>query len=164
MARTPYQFDTNPKKLEPEYPNKKKIAANRQKNKKTNLQKKQEPKKTNKAKTIIYLAVCFGILFTIGYRNTQIDESFVKLQDLKNELALLQKENEQLEISIENSLNLSNIEEVAREQLGMQKLDNKQKIYINLPKRDYVEPATEKVVIEEQNWFQQIIQSIKNIL
>lgn len=46
----------------------------------------------------------------------------------------------------------------------MQKLDNKQKIYINLQKRDYVEPATEKVVIEEQNWFQQIIQSIKNIL
>lgn len=50
MARTPYQFDTNPKKLEPEYPNKKKIAANRQKNKKTNLQKSKNLKKLIKQK------------------------------------------------------------------------------------------------------------------
>jgi len=164
MPRTPYQYDTNPKKIQPEYPSKKNTAMNKQKNKKTNLQKKQIPKKENKAKTIICLAICFSILFAIGYRNTQIDEGFVKLQNLKSELALLQKENEQIEISIENSLNLNNVEEIAREQLGMQKLDNKQKIYVNLQKRDYVEPATEKVIINEQNWLKQIIQSIKNIL
>ena len=164
MPKTPYQYDTNPKKIFPKYPSKKNNAVNKQKNKKTNLQKKQTPKKENKARTIIYLAVCFSILFAIGYRNTQIDEGFVKLQNLKSELALLQKENEQIEISIENSLNLNNVEEIAREQLGMQKLDNKQKIYVNLQKRDYVESATEKVIINEQNWLQQIIQSIKNIL
>ena len=80
------------------------------------------------------------------------------MQDKKKELATLQKENEQLEINIENSLNLSNIEKEAKEKLGMDKLTNKQTVYISLPKKDYVESATEKVIIEEdKNWFEKII-------
>ena len=31
----------------------------------------------------------------------------------------------------------------------MQKLNNNQKIYVNLPKVDYVAPATEQIIIEE---------------
>jgi len=43
----------------------------------------------------------------------------------------------------------------------MQKLTNKQTVYISLPKKDYVEPATEEVIIEkETNWFQNIINKI----
>lgn len=162
-GRMQYQYETSPRKIEETY-SRKKAAIDRQKNKKTNLNKKNVPKKTTKAKTILYLAICFAILFAIGYRNTQIDESFVKLQGLKTDLAAIQKENEQLQVSIENSLNLNNVEEVARETLGMQKLDSNQKVYINLPKRDYVEPATEKVIIEESNWFDEIIRMIKNLL
>ena len=40
----------------------------------------------------------------------------------------------------------------------MQKLNNNQKIYVNLPKEDYVAPATEQIVIEEDsNFFQKLI-------
>ena len=47
----------------------------------------------------------------------------------------------------------------------MQKLDNNQKIYINLPKKDYVESATQDVVkTEDTNVFQKIIKELKNIL
>ena len=95
-----YQYETSPRKLEPEYKTRKKIAEDKQKNKKTNL--KQKPKKKTKqqaqAKTILYLFICFAVLFSIGYRNTQIDESFVKLQGLKTELAEIQKQNEHLKI------------------------------------------------------------------
>ena len=39
----------------------------------------------------------------------------------------------------------------------MQKLSNDQKIYVSLPKQDYVAPASEQIVIEEeQNLFQKI--------
>ena len=38
----------------------------------------------------------------------------------------------------------------AKERLGMQKLDNSQKVYVNLDKKDYVQSATEEVVIEEE--------------
>ena len=44
----------------------------------------------------------------------------------------------------------------------MQKLTNKQTIYVTLPKRDYVVPATEEKVIEkeEDNWLKRIINQI----
>ena len=50
------------------------------------------------------------------------------------------------------------VERFAKEKLGMQKLDNSQKVYVSLPKKDYIEPAVEKVTIEEnQNIFQKIL-------
>ena len=44
----------------------------------------------------------------------------------------------------------------------MQKLDSKQKIYVSLPKRDYVEPSIEKET--EETWIGKILDYIKNIL
>lgn len=35
----------------------------------------------------------------------------------------------------------------------MRKLDNNQKVYVDLQKKDYIEPATEEVVIEEDTSF-----------
>ena len=103
------------------------------------------------------------MLLTISYRNSQINEKFTEVQTLKKELSSLEKENEQLEVTIQNSLNLNNIEKQAKEKLGMQKLTNKQTVYVTLPKRDYVEPATEEVVKQdEKNWFQQFVDKIFN--
>ena len=109
-------------------------------------------------KLVINIAIIFSALFVISYRNSKINESFNKNANLKQSLAVTQKENEQLQVNIENSLNLSNIEKIAKEKLGMQKLDNSQKVYVSLPKKDYIEPAVEKVTIEEnQNIFQKIL-------
>ena len=73
-------------------------------------------------------------------------------------LAAIQKENGQLQVSIENSLNLQNVEQSAKELLGMQKLNSTQAVYINLPKQDYVEPAAEEIKKEEDvAWYQKII-------
>ena len=84
------------------------------------------------------------------------------MQTLKRDLSSLEKENEQLKVSIENSLNLNTIEKLAKEKLGMQKLTNKQTIYVTLPKKDYIEAAPEEVVIEdeEKNWFEKLIEKI----
>ena len=104
------------------------------------------------------------LLVTISYRNSQINEKFSEVQNLKEQLASIEKENEQLEVSIENSLNANNIEKLAKEQLGMQKLTNKQTVNVVLPKKDYVEPARQKVVIEknqEENWFQKLLDKLK---
>ena len=66
-------------------------------------------------------------------------------------------------LSIENSLNLYNIEKVAKEELGMQKLSGKQTIYVTLPKKDHVESASEKIVIkEEKSWWEEIADKIFN--
>ena len=69
----------------------------------------------------------------------------------------LRKTNQQIEVSIENNLNLNYIEQAAKDRLGMQKLNNDQKIYVSLPKVDYVAPASEQIVIEENlNFFERL--------
>lgn len=163
-----YQYETSPRKLEPEYtpikePYKtKKTTARKVKKVSNNNRAKQLKKQQNKA--IKYLLIGFAIVFGICYRNSQIDESFAKVQDLKQEVAEVEKQNAQLEISIENGLNLSNLEQEAKEKLGMQKLNSKQTIYITLPKNDYIEPAAEEVIIEEnQGGIKGIINTISNI-
>ena len=111
----------------------------------------------------ITVAGIFLLLLTISCRNSQIDRQFTQIQEQKKQLAALQKENEQLKVSIENSLNLNNIEKVAKEELGMQKLTSKQTVYVTLPKKDYVESASEKVVIEEEKtWWEELANKILN--
>ena len=163
-----YQYETSPRKLEPEYT----PMKNPYKAKKTTARKTKKSSNTSKSKQIKnrhnqiikYLIVGFAIIFGICYRNSQIDENFAKVQNLKQEVAAVEKQNAQLEISIENGLNLSNLEQEAREKLGMQKLNSKQTISITLPKSDYIEPAAEEVIIKEQeDGIKGIINAIVNI-
>ena len=160
-----YQYETSPRKLEPEYVPQRNPYIKKKSStlKQTNKEKERRPQKKRKikshVKTVMYIGIVFSILLAISYRNSLINERFNQNEKLKTTLSVIQKENEQLQVNIENNLNLSNIEKMAREKLGMQKLDNTQKIYVSLPKKDYVEPSTEKVVIDnvELSWFQKII-------
>ena len=109
----------------------------------------------------MYIVIGFAILFAISYRNSLITESFNQKESLKKQLSTLQKENAQTEINIQTSLNLTNIEKSASSMLGMKKLSDSQKVYVSLPKEDYVETASEQVVVtEEQNWLEKIINTI----
>ena len=161
-----YQYETSPRKVEPEYEpikidfiGKKNSTANKKAN---NKQSKKQAK--SRTKMVVAIAFTFSILFAIIYQNSLITESFSKKESLKKNLGAIEKENEQLKVNIEKSLNLNNVEQSAKEMLGMQKLDNSQKIYINLPKEDYVESATEEVVIEEDTSFwEKLLKGISNI-
>ncbi len=167
MATNKYQYTTSPKKMEPDY------DRRRKKNKKQKLKvvedvKRQEIKVSKEqrkqhAKITLLIVMMFAILLVISYRNSLINESFSEVQNLKKELASVEKENEQLKVSIENSLNLNYIEQVAKEKLGMQKLSNKDTVYINVPKKDYTESASEKVVIKKEDWFNKIINKFQNL-
>ena len=113
---------------------------------------------------IVWILLGFAIFCVISYRNSLINESFNDKEKLKQDLAVIQKENEQLQVSIENSLNLSNIEQAAKDKLGMQKLNNSQKIYVSLPKKDYIEAATEEIIFtEELSWLEQLLGYMKKI-
>lgn len=164
MARNMYEYSTSPRKLEPDY---------QRKTKKKNLRvvkdlprqdvKISKAQKERQIKLTLIVVGIFVLLLTISYRNSQINEKFTEVQSLKKELSSIQKENEQLKVNIENSLNLNTIEKMAKEKLGMQKLTNRQTVYVNLPKRDYVEPASEKVVRNnDTNWFQQLTNKLFN--
>lgn len=166
MERSRYEYGTSPRKLEPEVPRKKQTQKRKLKVvedlPRQDVKISKEQKKRQTKLTLVVVGV-FVLLLTISYRNSQINEKFNQVQTLKRELSSLQKENEQLKVSIENSLNLNTIEKQAKEKLGMQKLTNKQTVYVSLPKKDYVESASEEVVIEkEKNWFKQFVDKIFN--
>lgn len=166
MARSRYEYETSPRKLEPN--TQRRTQTKRKKLKvvedlpRQDIKISKEQKRRQMQLTLVVIGI-FILLLTISYRNSQINEKFNQAQTLKRELSSLQKENEQLKVSIENSLNLNTIEKLAKEKLGMQKLTNKQTVYISLPKKNYVESASEEIVVEkEKNWFEQLVDKIFN--
>lgn len=135
-----YQYETSPKKIVPAY--NEKVSA------KTKKEKVIKNENKYNYKPIIYIAIGFVMLFIICYRNSLINESYTEKENLKSQLSEIQKENEQLKVNIESSLNLNSVEKVASEQLGMRKMTNDQKVYVNLQKKDYVESSKDDIIIE----------------
>ena len=129
-----------------------------------NVQSVKKSKVNAKArlKIVLFLVAGFSVLFAISYQNSLISESFNRKEQYKKEMEALSKTNQQIEVGIENNLNLNSIEQAAKEKIGMQKLNNSQTIYVSLPKQDYVAPASEQIVIEEDtNFIQKIVNFFK---
>ena len=161
-----YQYETSPRKLQPEYePIKKKYPKKSTLSKKSvNAKKMQKTEQVKNIKIMLYIGIIFALLFVIGYRNALVAQEYSELKNLKIELSKIEKENEQLEVNIESKTNLSVIEKKAKEELGMKKLDESQTVYISLDKKDYIESAAESVKLEkEPTWFELIINKIKDI-
>lgn len=173
-----YQYDTNPRKIKPEYNSRKKAPAKKKTTSKASTKtarktstKKKEKERAQKiliAKTkfsiFVKCVLLFAIVFLILFRNSQISESFSKIQKLKSDITVAQKETDQIEINIQNSMNSNNLEQKAKELLGMQKLTSRQIVYITIPKKDYVENKAEEIIIkEEKNIFENIIDTIKGL-
>lgn len=163
-----YQYGTSPRKIEPEYsPRKKTVQKNTKKEKIINTNEEQQRmnhlklEKRRYHKNIAMILGIFLILLAISYRNSLITERFNEIQSKKNKLASIEKTNGQLEVNIESNLNLNSIEKKAKKSLGMDKLNDAQKVYVTLPKKDYIESTTESVKIEEEtNWFQNLIDKL----
>lgn len=157
-----YEYETSPRKLKPEY---EPIETKYPKKSTARKVNNKEIAKKNKAiqrKVIFYIAICFIGLFIISYRYSQIDDTYAKLKEKKSELAVLDKENTQLEANIESNLNLSKIEQDAKELLGMQKLSTDQIVYVALQKTDHVETSSEEIKSSDlkENWLMVIINKI----
>ena len=164
MAGSSYQYGTSPRKIQPEYNQKRKTTKkkNPKQNKKIKAEEKEKKEQLKKEKKIHYQNIAiiismFLVLLTISYRNSLITEKFNQIQNKKQELSAIEKTNGQTEISIESSLNLKSLEKTAKKKLGMQKLDKDQKVYVTLPKKDYTESALPEVETEQNsNWLKDL--------
>lgn len=164
MAR--YQYETSPRKIRTDYEPVKKKTVKKKMTTKTNTSKRSNKKlKTlKKIKIVLFVLIGFLAFFTISFRNAMIDSKYAEIKKLKNNLALVEKENEQLQAGIESHLNLKTIQEEAETQLGMKALSNDQIKYVNLPKTDYIEAGSEQIQIEEDSYFTKILNFIKNFI
>ena len=160
-ART-YQYETSPRKLEPEYEPIKKVYPKKSTAKRVTRREQAKKNKAIQRKIIFYIAICFAALFVISYRYSMIDDTYAVLKQEKANLLEVEKEATQLKANIESSLNLTKIEEDARNELGMQKLSDAQIIWVTIPKTDHVETSSKEVESTdlEPNWFMEIIDKI----
>lgn len=152
-----YQYETSPKKeIETLKPNTKKA-------KKANKSKAKAMAKIyakSKRRTVAFCILAILALFAILYQYANISQTFHEIQQAKAKIAVLQKENEQIESEIQSGLNLENIEQKARA-LGMQKLDASQTRYVSLNKQNYVYSGLSQDNKTEKNFFMKIIDGIK---
>lgn len=153
MAVRAYEYETSPRKYRDPY-----IDTARAVKNKAKAKTKAKVKEVNKIKIYSYIVIVFAMFAVISFRNSLINETFNQKENLKKQVAVAEKENEQLRINIENNLNLENIQKRATEELGMQKSSNSQKVYINLEKKDYIETGKDKITIEDRRpWIVQVV-------
>jgi len=90
-----YQYETSPRKLQPEYiPVKKKYPKKSTASKKTiDAQKQAKVAQSKNIKIMIYLGIIFAILFAVSYRNALVAQRYNELKNLKVQLAKIEKVN-----------------------------------------------------------------------
>lgn len=171
MARTSYQYGTSPRKYEPEYMPKKsrktetKKRISKKEQEKINYEKEKEKKaldKKKKAKQMMLVFAIFGMLLTVSYREISLMEMFNQKKDLENQLALIEKENGQVEKSIkeeESKLDWNVIKQIATDQLGMKK---KEEITVDLNKTDNVETQNTYIKENGESLIEKIIEFFIN--
>lgn len=170
MPRNLYQYETSPRKYEPEYTPKKttrknvekrQISKNRTtKTKYQTAKNKKVQEKKKQAKQIIIVAVIFGMLLAVSYREISIMEMFNQKKKMENNLAVIEKENGQVEKSIrevESTLDWNKIKQVATDELGMK---TKSGLPLELEKSDNVETENKLIKEEKTNWLEEIIKKI----
>ena len=93
-----YQYETSPRKIEPDYNVKRKKTkqtVNKQKIKQEEEQRKNNLKAQKRVhyKNIAMIVGIFLMLLVVSYRNSLITEKFNEIQDKKSELASVEKTN-----------------------------------------------------------------------
>ena len=159
-----YEYETSPRKEEVEYIPKKRKKTERTVQNREEIKKQRRKAQVQEARknaiNIIEIGVAFVLLLTISYRYALINSRFSEKENLKTSLQEIQKQNAQLKVSIEQGMNINNIEQAAKEKLGMQKLNNNQKVYVTLQKKDYVETSMSEEEVQE-SWFNKLLKTLK---
>lgn len=129
------------------------------KNVKTGKNKREQIKKKNNVAVITFILCIFAMVMVITYRYNLISEKNLETQNLKSELTKVESSLLSSQIEVEQETDLNKIEAYAKQQLGMQKPDKNQTIYV-----DTTEANSSVEVGESVNTFDKIIEYIKDII
>ena len=101
--------------------------------------------------------VAFSVALAIVYRYAMINNMNMETIQLQKQLAEIENMNAQLQLNAEKSLNLSEVEKYASENLGLQKPQNYQIEYIKVDKHDLIK---NKVINENKTGLEKILFNI----
>ena len=114
--------------------------------------------KTNKATLVLSTLIIFAMFMVITYRYNLISEKNLEVQQLKEDLSVAKSELATSEIALEQVMDVNYVESYAKQQLGMQKPEKSQLIYVNMDSSDIVSK------VAEENVFNKLVQKVQNII
>ena len=161
-----YEYDTSPRDFDNDLYIPRQTNTRGRTSGKPKLRVLPKTKAKRDYKLIIEVFLVFALFAVIGYRVSIINSSLKEKEKLKTELSEIKKQNEQLQVNIEQQMNLKTVEKEAKEKLGMQKLDNNQKVYVTLPKQDYTEGNSNESIeenTEDTSWWSKLLKDLFNI-
>ncbi len=102
--------------------------------------------------SLLKIAGVMCLAFLVLYRGLMITDRNSAVEKKQEALAALVTSNEKLQFEIDRSLDLKNVETIARDELGMRRAEKYQTVYLDLEKSDYVE----KVAKDEFSFLNQV--------
>lgn len=163
IADKAYAYDLSVPEIIPQHmPNKKdfKIVKSPKKVVKTNNNNLKKTKVQPKSQLSLILSVValFAMALVISYRYNLISEKNLEIQRLKIDQVAANSELATTEVAIDRIIDKDTVESYAKQQLGMQKPEKSQIIYINSNYETKVE------TVETQNIFEMGIEKLKNLI
>ncbi len=101
--------------------------------------KKAQPKFAKAAARFLLVAAAFTVALSIVWGFVKIDEAEGNIADLKEELRMIDADNQAIKAKIDKSIDLKNLQTVASEKLGMVRPESYQIFYVNMDFEDYSE-------------------------
>lgn len=130
---------------------KKKVAPKPKKNTRAKTKIQPKAKKSN-ASIILFVLCAFAMTMFITYRYNIINEKNLKAQSLKKELEGAESTLVGSQIEVEQNTDLNKIESYAKQQLGMQKPDKNQTVYVDTSKTGQTVQVEQDTTVIEKIW------------
>ena len=123
-------------------------------------QKKQRRNRRSRLGAIFLTAIIFLAGMTVILRYMQVYELERQILKVQDSLNLLQTENNQKEITLNNSMSNEELEDAALNRLGMNKPASNQVVYVTVEKSDNAEIIAPEE--EEQSFIGMLVQGTKD--
>lgn len=126
------------------------------------LRQKREQRANNKIKVKVVFAfmVLFALSGLVMYRYALITDLNYKINSKMNELDEIKNENTRLGVKIESELDLQKIQKFAEENLGMQKPDKSQCVFVKIPRSDFTTATSKNEDKNSDNIFKAILSKV----
>lgn len=145
-----------------------KINENPKTNKKQNQRQNTNNQKGVKTinKSLVISAIILAMLsMLILYREQMLDKKVNEVAKINDEIAKIEKENSQIELSFQNKLSLNNIEKIAAEKLHMQKQSKNNTVYVRIDVEDFIEPIViTEIENNKEGFFEKIYNNILDLM
>lgn len=100
------------------------------------------------------------VAFSILYSKVQLSDYTSMISETKTQLEQAERENLRLNAELDSMVTLDNVEQIASEELGLQKTENSQISFVSLNTEEMTEVAVEdtNIFISVRNWFNEIME------